>query len=70
MTIARATMTMTILPPRNLAPPTTSRLSSAATKHCESPPLKLAQADDTVGFAMAMRESPALSLNASLDEKL
>ena len=35
--------------------------------YCESPPLKLAQADDAVGFAMAMHEAPALSLNGSLD---
>ena len=35
--------------------------------YCESPPLKLAQADDAVRFAMAMHEAPALSLNGPLD---
>ena len=46
----------------------TSRLSSAATKHIANHRLSgLAKADDVVGFAMAMREAPPLSLNGSLD---
>ena len=37
--------------------------------YCESLPLKLTQADHTVGFAMVMHEAPPLTLTQSVDVK-